>query len=329
MATAADESYRGSPLVARFSTILYVDLVECVPNFSEGRRTDVVLAIREAARVAGVHELDVHSDATHNRSVMTLAGRAEAVAEAAFRCVRTASQLIDLRVQRGEHPRIGATDVVPFVPLGDTPMALCVDMARALGARIGAELGLPVYLYAEAATRPDRRWLPSIRRGEYEGLAREIGVNPDREPDFGPSRLGPAGATVVGARPFLVAYNVSLRAADLGVAEAIARSIRQSSGGFPAVQARAMHTSDPSVVQVSMNLLDILTTPAHVVFAEIVRLASEVGAEILGAELVGLMPMGMATGAAAGPLGLSRLSATDTVEYRVLQTLFDGLAGGG
>jgi glutamate formiminotransferase / 5-formyltetrahydrofolate cyclo-ligase len=298
-----------------------MELVECVPNFSEGRRPDVIKAIRVAAETAGAWVLDVHSDAAHNRSVLTFAGAPDIALEAAFRCVERAARLIDMRIHRGEHPRIGAADVVPFVPLGDTSMARCVDLAVKLGERIGVELGIPVYLYAEAATRPERRWLPDIRFGEYEGLAQEIQQSQTRRPDFGPSRLGAAGATVVGARPFLVAYNVNLRTADLGVALEIAREIRQSSGGFTAVQARGMRTADPGIVQVSMNLLDISVTPAHMVFAAIAKLAADRGVEVIGAELVGLMPMSMSTTAAAEALGLPGLTPSQSVEYRVLEAL--------
>jgi glutamate formiminotransferase len=300
-----------------------MELVECVPNFSEGRRPDVIAAIRLAAESAGAWVLDVHSDAAHNRSVLTLAGADSTVLEAAFRCVQTAAALIDLRQHRGEHPRIGATDVVPFVPLGETPMERCVELARELGQRMGEELDIPVYLYAEAASRPERRWLPTIRRGEYEALVHEIERDARRAPDFGPARLSPAGATAVGARPFLVAYNVNLRSSNLAIAADIARRVRQSTGGLLAVQARAMRTADPRVTQVSMNLLDISATPAHVVFNRIEELASAANVEVIGAELVGLMPMAMSTSAAAAALGLPGLRPGDAVEYRLLQALFE------
>jgi glutamate formiminotransferase len=304
-----------------FRIITSMQLVECVPNFSEGRRPDVIRAIRAAAEQAGAWVLDLHADEAHNRSVLTFAGPAETVLEAAFRCVERAATLIDMRLHRGEHPRIGATDVVPFVPLGESTMVQCVELARTLGDRIGTELDIPVYLYAEAATREERRWLPSIRQGEYEGLDREISFLTERTPDFGPRRVGPAGATVVGARPYLVAYNVNLLTPHVLIAQQIARQIRQSSGGFPAVQARGMRTADPGIVQVSMNLLDISVTPAHVVFAAITELASESGIDVAGAELVGLMPMSMATSAAAGALGLPDLQPPHSIEYRLLEAL--------
>jgi glutamate formiminotransferase len=298
-----------------------MELVECVPNFSEGRRPDVIEAIRVAAESAGAWVLDVHSDAAHNRSVLTFAAAPDTALEAAFRCVERAARLIDMRLHRGEHPRIGAADVVPFVPLGDTSMACCVGLAARLGERIGTELGIPVYLYAEAARIPERRWLPNIRRGEYEGLARQISHDSSLTPDFGPAAIGSAGATVVGARRFLIAYNVNLRSSDLSVAADISRRIRQSDGGFAAVQARAMRTTDSTTVQVSMNLLDTSVTPAHIVFAAIAKLAAERGVDVIGAELVGLMPMSMSTSAAGEALGLPQLTPGQSVEYRVLEAL--------
>src|SRR5919198_1229568 len=239
-----------------------VPLVECVPNVSEGRRAevmDVFQAPVEGGR--GARLLDRHAESAHNRMVPTFAGTPGPVAEAAFRVVARSAELIDLDQHRGVHPHMGAADVVPFVPLGSTSMRLCVELAVRVGRRIAAELDLPVYLYAEAAQRPERRRLPNIRRGEYEHLRAHVGQDPALAPDFGPSRLGPAGATAVGARPPLIAYNVTLATPDLAVARAIARSIRESSGGLPAVQARGFPTAEPDVVQVSMNLLDYRRTP--------------------------------------------------------------------
>src|SRR5919199_3669151 len=260
-------------------------LVECVPNVSEGRRPEVMDAVQAAVeQVRGVVLLDRHADAVHNRMVLTFAGPPGPVAEAAFRCVARAAELIDLRQHQGVHPRLGATDVVPFVPLGATDMALCVELAQRVGRRIAAELDLPVYLYGEAAQRPERRRLPDVRRGEYELLATRVGNDPAVAPDFGPPRLGPAGATVVGARPPLIAYNVTLATGDLRVAQAIARSIRESSGGLPAVQARGFPTADPEVVQVSTNLLDHQRTPVWVVYNAIRQAAREHGVEVLESE---------------------------------------------
>ena len=245
-------------------------LVECVPNFSEGTRLEVMDAIQAAAAsVPQAMVLDRHADAVHNRMVLTIAGLPGPVAEAAFRATARAAELIDLNQHRGVHPRIGATDVVPFVPLGATEMQVCIELAVRVGQRIAAELDIPVYLYGQAARSADRRRLPDLRRGEYERLRAELPSDPRLAPDFGPSRVGPAGATAVGARPPLIAYNVTLATADLTIAQQIAREIRESSGGLPAVQARGFHTADPSIVQVSMNLLDTRATPMIVVFERI------------------------------------------------------------
>ncbi|MCL6451216.1 MAG: glutamate formimidoyltransferase [Acetobacteraceae bacterium] len=268
-----------------------VRLVECVPNFSEGRRPDVIRRVVDAAASAsGVRVLDVSSDAVHNRTVLTLAGEPGTVAEAAFRATRAAAGLIDLRRHQGAHPRIGAMDVIPLVPVSGVEMAECVACARALGQRIAGELGIPVYLYAEAATRPERRELSAIRRGGFEGLAAEIG-RPERLPDFGPPRLHPsAGAIAVGARGFLIAFNVNLGTSDVAVARRIARAVRASSGGLPCVQAVGIAGPTPDTVQVSMNLTDYTRTPLHRVWEEVGRLAAGAGAAVVSAEIVGLVP---------------------------------------
>jgi glutamate formiminotransferase len=297
-------------------------LVECVPNFSEGRRPAVIAAIRaEAEAVERVQVLDQHADSAHNRFVLTFAGPLEAVAEAAYRCVARAAELNDLTVHQGEHPRIGATDVLPFGPLGETTMAECVELARAVGQRIGTELEIPVYLYYEAASRPERRWLPNIRRGEFEALRDEIGRLPEREPDFGPSRLGTAGATAVGARPFLIAFNVNLRTSELSLARAIARQVRESSGGLPAVQARGMATSDPDVVQVSMNLLDFHVTPLHQLFERVRDLAAASGVAVAASEVVGLVPTEALSLTAAHFYHLPHFGPGSVLEARLLNAL--------
>ncbi len=213
-------------------------LIECVPNFSEGRRPEVIARLADAVRsVPGVRLLDVSADPDHNRTVLTFAGRGEAVGEAAYRAAAVAVAEIDLRVHTGVHPRIGAVDVVPFVPLYGASMEDCVALARTLGARVAADLGVPVYLYGEAASTPGRRTLPAIRRGWFEGLREAIG-EPDRRPDMGPARVHPtAGACAVGARGVLIAFNVDLATTDVGIARAVARAVRESGGGLPAVQA--------------------------------------------------------------------------------------------
>jgi len=295
-------------------------LVECVPNFSEGARAPVMDAIQQAASgVTGARVLDRHADAVHNRMVLTIAGTPGAVAEAVFRATARAAALIDLDVHRGVHPRIGATDVVPFVPLGATSMQVCAELAERVGRRIAAELGIPVYLYGEAARSVSRRRLPDLRRGEYERLKAELGSDADLAPDFGPARVGPAGATAVGARRPLVAYNVTLATADLGVAMAIARNIRESSGGLPAVQARGFRTADPNVVQVSMNLLDTRRSPMWQVFERIRAEAAQRGVEVLESELVGLLPTEAVVDVARQALQFGRLDAEAVLETRLLE----------
>jgi glutamate formiminotransferase len=304
-------------------------LVECVPNFSEGRRPEVMAAIESAVvEVSEVVVLDRHADAVHNRMVLTLAGRVGPIAEAAFRAVRTAAALIDLGQHRGVHPRIGATDVLPFVPLASTPMALCVELAERVGRRIAAELDIPIYLYGEAARRPERRTLPSIRRGEYERLRQTVAEDPDRVPDFGPRRLGPAGATAVGARRFLIAYNVTLATDRLEVADAVARAIRASSGGLPAVQARAFPTALPEVMQVSVNLLDAEITPLHTVFARIVAEAERCQVEVIASELVGMVPTAVLADTVKHALRFARLDAHSVIEARLLESVLGGRGSG-
>ncbi|HET7380779.1 MAG TPA: glutamate formimidoyltransferase, partial [Gaiellales bacterium] len=244
-------------------------LVECVPNFSEGRDRATIDALRDAlTSVPAAKLLDVQADPSHNRSVFTFVAPPEAAAEAALRAMRVATERIDLTRHRGEHPRMGATDVVPFVPVRDVTMEACVALARRLAERAAAELEIPIYLYAAAATRPERTRLPDIRKGEFEGLRDRIGKEPAADPDFGPRRIHPtAGATAVGARPFLMAFNIYLDSADVGIAQHIAKQIRTSSGGLPAVQAAGFDVAGRA--QVSMNLLDIDTTSPAQVFAAV------------------------------------------------------------
>src|SRR5438477_2741766 len=249
---------------------------------------DAIQAAAASARGAAV--LDRHADAVHNRMVLTIAGGPGPVGEAAFRATARAAALIILDQHAGVHPRIGATDVVPFVPLGATSMQVCVELAVRVGRRIAVELDLPVYLYGEAARSPERRRLSDLRRGEYERLKEALSLDAGLAPDFGPSRVGPAGATAVGARQPLVAYNVTLATGDLELARSIARNIRESSGGLPAVQARGFRTADPNVVQVSMNLLDTRRTSMIVVFERIRQQAASHGVAVLESELVGMAP---------------------------------------
>jgi glutamate formiminotransferase len=297
-------------------------LIECVPNFSEGRRPEVLDEIVGAIRqIDGVTLLDHSRDETHNRSVVTFAGAAEPVVRGATAAVGRALQLIDMEQHSGAHPRIGAVDVIPFVPLGTTRLEECVDLARRFGEQIAKLFELPVYLYGEAALRPDRRRLADVRRGQYEGLRAEIGQNPDRDPDYGPARLHPrGGAVAVGARKPLIAFNVNLVTDDLEVARQIAHAIRESSGGLPAVQAMGVlleNPGEPRRAQVSMNLVDWERTGISAVVAEIERLAAEHGTDIDHCELIGLAPTGALLEVAADRLGLRDFSPEQALELRL------------
>ncbi len=267
-------------------------LVESVPNVSEGRRPEVLDRLAGALEsVPGAHLLDRTSDPSHNRSVFTLAGESEAVADALERLVDVALREIDMEEQSGEHPRIGAVDVVPFVPLGETTLEDCVGFARDFGRRIASRFDLPVYLYAAAATRPDRVKLADLRRGQYEGLRAEIATR-GREPDYGPARLHPrGGATCVGARPFLIAWNINLASDDLELAKRIAHRVRELSGGLPAVQAKGFFIDELHRAQVSMNLLDFARTPLWAAWEMVRAEAAEDGVELAESELIGLAPL--------------------------------------
>ena len=290
-------------------------LVECIPNFSEARRPKVVEAILSAIAATGVTVLDHHSDSDHNRTVITYVGTPEAVEEAAFQAIKKAADLIDLNQHSGTHPRMGATDVVPFVPISGVTMEECVAMAHRLGERVGKELGIPVYLYEEAATRPDRVNLENIRRGQYEGIKAEIETNPERKPDFGPARLGPAGATVIGARHPLIAYNVYLTTDDISIAYAIAKKIRQSSGGLPAVKALGMLVDGRA--QVSMNLTNFRQTSVATVVEEIRKEAKKLKTAIHHSELVGLIPQEALIDSAVSALQLDDFQPEQILEYRL------------
>ncbi len=304
-------------------------LVECVPNFSEGKGQATIDALRSAiVSVPGVHLLDVQTDTSHNRSVFTFVAPPAAAADAAFAAMRVATQRIDLTKHSGEHPRMGATDVVPFVPVAGITMEECVALARQLGERVGKELEIPVFLYARAATRPDRVLLPDVRKGEFEGMRGRM-----LEPDFGPNRVHPtAGATAIGARPFLVAFNVYLDTTDVSIAKEIAKQIRTSSGGLPGVQASGFQVD--GVAQVSMNLLDIDITPPATVFHAIKTLSEKRGVAAQKSEIVGLIPERAIIGAAGTALRLHD-AADHILEARIraaagpaLDGWIDDLAGG-
>lgn len=295
-------------------------LIECVPNISEGVRTEVVAGIVEALRaIDGLHVLDVQSDATHNRSVLTLAGEPAVLRVALPRLCELTIAEVDLRTHRGEHPRLGAVDVMPFIPLEGATMAECVALAREVGADIGGRLHVPVFLYEDAASSPARRNLEDIRRGEFEGLAEKMRL-PGWAPDFGPDTPHPsAGATVIGARMPLIAYNINLATDRVDVAKKIASAVRMSSGGLRYVKAMGLALDGRPVVQVSMNLTNFEKTPIHRVFDMVQREAARYGVAVLESEIVGLIPQAALLQAAAHYLQLEGFSAGQVLEHRLQQ----------
>jgi glutamate formiminotransferase / formiminotetrahydrofolate cyclodeaminase len=291
-------------------------VLECIPNYSEARRPDVVEAIMYSiTTVECVTLLDRHSDLDHNRTVLTFVGPPEAVEEAAFRSIAKAAELINLDQHTGEHPRIGATDVVPFVPISGLTMQDSVQIARHLGKRVGEELNIPVYLYEAAATRPERTNLENLRRGQYEALKLEMGKNSERDPDFGPNQVGTAGATVIGARQPLIAYNVYLTTDDISIAEKIAKTIRFSSGGLRFVKALGMLCEGHA--QISMNLTNYHKTSLPLVVETIRREASRYGVMIHHAELVGLIPQAALVDAAVWYLQLDQFKPEQILEQKL------------
>lgn len=305
-------------------------LVECVPNFAEGRDLSKVDAIVAAiSEVPGVFLLGRESDADHNRSVITLAGDPEAIVEAAVRAVGRAMELIDLTQQTGAHPRIGATDVVPFVPLEGVSLEDCVILAKRAGREIWERYRIPVYFYEAAAQRPDRVNLENIRRGQFEGLREEIVRNPDRAPDVGDARIHPtAGATVVGARKFLIAYNINLNTPDVAMAKKIAKTVRFSSGGLPFVKAMAVDLRARNLAQVSMNLTDFEQTPIHLVFETVKLEADRHGVGIAGSEIVGLVPRRAIEMTAENYLKIENFSPAQVLENRLEESLTERSANG-
>ncbi len=266
-------------------------IIECVPNFSEGNNKTVINKIANSAKkIKGATVLDVEWDKSHNRSLVTVVGNPNDVFKAVFEMIKTATGLIDMETHKGEHPRIGATDVVPFIPVTGITMKECVALAQRLGKKVAKELNVPVYLYEEAAARPDRVNLAHVRRGQYEGLREEIKTNPDRKPDFGPAKLHPsAGAIVIGARKYLIAYNVNLDTKDISIAKKIATSIRESGGGLPAVKALGFEVN--GLAQVSINLVDYEKTNIDAVYLEIEKQAKKLGVKIKNSEIYGMIPM--------------------------------------
>jgi glutamate formiminotransferase/formiminotetrahydrofolate cyclodeaminase len=295
-------------------------LVECIPNYSEARRPEVVEAILASIQsVKGIIVLDKHSDLDHNRTVVTMIGSPAAIEEASFQSIKKAAELINLEEHTGAHPRIGATDVVPFVPIADIAMSDCIEMARRLGKRVADELSIPVYLYEEAATRPERQNLEYIRKGQYEELKEEISSNPERTPDFGPSKLGTAGATVIGARQPLIAFNVYLTTNDVSIAQKIAKAVRNSSGGLRFV--KAMGVMVDGRAQVSMNLTHYRQTPIARVVEMVRREAERYGVAVHHSELVGLVPQEALINAAVWYTQMDQFEPSQLLESRLYEVL--------
>ncbi len=301
-------------------------LIECIPNVSEGRRPDVIARLAAAiAATPGVRLLDHSSDPSHNRSVFTFAGNAEAVERAVLSLFEVAVATVDLRTHTGEHPRLGAVDVVPFVPIEGVTMAGCVDLAKQVGATVAARFGVPVYLYEEASSNPLRKNLEDIRRGEFEGLAAKM-ATAGWAPDFGPSAPHPtAGASIVGARMALIAYNINLATDRLDVAKKIAGAIRYSSGGYRYVKAAGFKLEDRGIVQVSMNLTNYEKTPIFRVFETVKREAARYGVAILESEIVGLVPSAALAAAAEFYLQMAGFTPSQVLETRLRE---DGAATG-
>ena len=303
-------------------------LVECVPNFSEGRDKAKVDAIVEAMKIPGVYLLDREMDADHNRCVITLAGEREAIQEAAIRGVGKAAELIDLTKHQGAHPRMGAADVIPFIPIDGVTLEDCVAMAKHVGAEIANRFSIPVYLYEAAAATPERQNLENIRRGQFEGIRDEIATNPARKPDFGEPRVHPtAGATVVGARKFLIAYNVFLNTPNVDIAKKIAKAVRFSSGGLRFVKGAGFLVR--GLAQVSMNLTDFEQTPIHRVFEFVKREAARYGVQPVSSEIVGLIPKLALEQAAEWFLQVENFDSSLILENRLSAVMSGKVAPGG
>jgi glutamate formiminotransferase len=294
-------------------------IVECIPNFSEGRRSEVIDQIVAAIKsIPGAVLLDHESDPNHNRSVVTFVAPPERVVDAAIAAAKKAAELIDLNTHTGEHPRMGSTDVIPFVPISGVTMDECVALARSCGERMSSELGIPVYLYEKAATRPERENLAAVRKGQFEGIRDDIANNEARRPDFGEPRVHPtAGITAVGARPPLIAYNVNLGTSDIEIANKIARAVRHQSGGLRYVKALGFELKDRGIVQVSMNMVNYEGTPLFRAFEMIKREAERYGVGIVGSEIVGLVPQRALNSVADFYLQLEKFSEDQILEHRL------------
>ncbi len=296
-------------------------IVECIPNFSEGRRIEVVDAIESAlSSVDGIWILDRHVDPDHNRSVITLAGRPDSLADSIVAGVGAASERIDLRLHEGEHPRIGATDVIPLVPLSNTSMEECAQLAWKVGTRIADELDIPIYLYGSAARLSDRKNLAQIRNTGFERLSQETKLREDLHPDLGPPQLHPtAGATFIGARPALIAFNVNLDSDDLELAQKIASNIRESGGGLPGLKALGLFMNKTHTVQVSINLCDFESTGLGPAFEAVRRMAEDLGVSTLSSEIVGLAPEAAFEGVDPRTLQLEGFSPQKILERRLAE----------
>jgi glutamate formiminotransferase / 5-formyltetrahydrofolate cyclo-ligase len=294
-------------------------IVECIPNFSEGRRAEVIDQVVAAIKsVPGAVLLDRASDADHNRSVVTFVAEPDRVVDAAIAAAGKAAELIDLNKHSGEHPRMGATDVIPFVPISGVTMDECVQLARACGERLWRELGIPVYLYEKAATKPERENLATVRKGQFEGIRGEIATNEARRPDYGEARVHPtAGITAVGARPPLIAYNVNLGTSDIEVANKIARAVRHQTGGLRYVKALGFELKDRGIVQVSINMVNYEGTPLFRAFEVIKREAERYGVAVVGSEIVGLVPQRALNAVADFYLQLESFSEEQILEQRL------------
>jgi glutamate formiminotransferase/formiminotetrahydrofolate cyclodeaminase len=306
-------------------------LVECVPNFSEGKRKEVIDAIVDAARTGEVRILDIESDPNHNRSVLSFAGEPEAVKRAAMAMSAKAIELIDLNKHKGEHPRMGAVDVIPFIPISDVTMDECVQIANDFAREYASRFRVPVFLYEAAATRPDRHNLADVRKGEFEGLREQIGTNPAKKPDFGPDTIHPtagaAGAVVVGARKILIAYNINLATENIDVAKRIAKQVRAKDGGLTAVKALGFELKGRGLVQVSMNMVDFKASQLFKVFELVKSLAEHEGVEVAESEVVGLVPSEALTDSAKFYLRLHSFKNDQILERKLQDAESPGLVG--
>ncbi|MBN1859916.1 MAG: glutamate formimidoyltransferase [Candidatus Thermoplasmatota archaeon] len=296
-------------------------LIECVPNFSEGRNKHTIETIRTLIQNhTDVALLDFSPDADHNRTDVTLIGAPEAVKTVALEIALKCVELIDMNKHKGEHPRMGAIDVVPFIPIAEVGMGECIQLANDFAKEFSEKTNVPCYLYEEAAKREDRRNLADVRRGEYEALKAEIGKNPDKVPDYGPNKIHPtAGATAVGARFFLIAFNVNLNTADIKVADNIAKVVRHSSGGYRYVKAKGFEIKERGIVQVSMNLTNYQKTSIFRVFETIKNEAQRYGVSVIGSEIVGLLPLEALVDSANHYLRLEKFSVDQVLEKRLLE----------